>query len=540
MNINITLRKGNNTYNVTEINNDIVKLKQEANGNNFKLTLIADEDIYLDSAVVSYDQKYSLNDLIFVNGYQSWTDTFEYRITKRLRNVEKLPKFLLNAYSFKMYGDAYFKKYKSTIRHGYDLGYIKGKHNLTIMNANVKNTYLIINFDLLHGKVILEADVKGFRIKKGEEYTLFNYYYVRKTLSELAVNEGVFNLKTNDKIFGYTSWYNHYQDINEKIVSDCLESLDSRFNLFQIDDGYETFVGDWLDIDKNKFPNGLKGLVDKAHNKGFKAGIWLAPFVAETKSKLFKDHPDWFHKDEKNKPIKCGSNWSGFYALNLKLKEVRDYIEKSLNYYIDLGFDFFKLDFLYASSVKPDEDNTRAMITAKAYGFLRRVLKDKLILGCGASIMSSAGVFDYMRIGPDVSLKFDDIWYMKFMHRERISTKVTIQNTIYRSVLDHRLFLNDPDVFLLRDDNIELSKAQRLALITINALFGSVLMTSDNIKEYDEEKNEILNNAFDIFNNAKNKKYSKDGKYIHISYDLHDKHIKYKYDTLKGVLLNDR
>ena len=139
MNINLTLRKGNNTYNVTEINNDIVKLKQEANETNFKLTLIADEDIYLDSAVVSYDQKYSINDLIFVNGYQSWTDTFEYRITKRLRNVEKLPRTLLNAYSFKMYGDAYFKKYKSTIRHGYDLGYIKGKHNLTIFTKCLKS-----------------------------------------------------------------------------------------------------------------------------------------------------------------------------------------------------------------------------------------------------------------------------------------------------------------------------------------------------------------------------------------------------------------
>ena len=36
------------------------------------------------------------------------------------------------------------------------------------------------------------------------------------------------------------------QDINEKIILRDLDALDSRFELFQIDDGYETFVGDWL------------------------------------------------------------------------------------------------------------------------------------------------------------------------------------------------------------------------------------------------------------------------------------------------------
>ena len=53
-----------------------------------------------------------------------------------------------------------------------------------------------------------------------------------------------------------------------------------------------------------------------------KAGIWLAPFVAEAKSALFRENPSWFCKDNNGDFIKCGSNWSGFYALNLKNSEV--------------------------------------------------------------------------------------------------------------------------------------------------------------------------------------------------------------------------
>ena len=168
------------------------------------------------------------------------------------------------------------------------------------------------------------------------------------------------------------------------------------------------------------------------------------------------------------------------------------------------------------------------------------ILKDKLVLGCGANIINSYGAFDYLRVGPDVSLIFDDVAYMRLFHRERISTKVTLQNTIHRSIFDQRLFANDPDVFLLRDNNIQLSPAQKEALIKINALFGSVLMTSDNIAEYDENKKKILGEALDIFLHASERSYEKHGCYIDIKYQLHNEEHGFTYNTKKGVLSNVR
>ena len=187
-----------------------------------------------------------------------------------------------------------------------------------------------------------------------------------------------------------------------------------------------------------------------------------------------------------------------------------------------------------------DKNKTRSQTQREAYQFLRDVLKDKLILGCGANIANSIDIFDYLRVGPDVSLEFDDVAYMRMFHRERISTKVTIQNTIYRSFFNQRLFANDPDVFLLRDGNITLSAQQRKSLIKINALFGSLLMTSDNIASYNADQNKVLQESLDIFRSGEVISYESISNKIKVIYKVNNVQHELLYDTKKGVLLHDR
>ncbi|MBR6918488.1 MAG: alpha-galactosidase [Clostridia bacterium] len=476
-------------------------------------------------------------DLYFINGYQSWTDTREYYGDARERNVTALPRALVRSFSLDRYGDALFYEYNKRVLHGYDVFYVKGKTNAFILNLNYKRAYLIIEVVRSIGAVSLLSDIRGVSLKAGESFVICDYFYSGSYDEGIARLDEYFPKKKIEKIFGYTSWYNYYQDINDKTILRDLDALDSRFNLFQIDDGYETFVGDWLDVDEKKFPHGLEGIVQRIHKKGFKAGIWLAPFVAESKSKLFTEHPEYFKIGADGDFVKCGSNWSGFYALDLEKEEVKNYIRSCLAHYSGMGFDFFKLDFLYAASLPDYEGKTRCQAAQYAYAFLRESLGDKLILGCGATLFNGAHVFDYIRVGPDVSLKFDDVWYMRFMHRERVSTKTTLQNTIFRSFMNERLFGNDPDVFLLRDGNLSLSREQRRALITINALFGSVMMTSDNIAEYDEEKQSLLAKSLELFRNASVRAYSRRADVITVDYTDGTGDHTIKYDTEKGVLI---
>ncbi|WP_162849686.1 glycoside hydrolase family 36 protein [Anaeroplasma bactoclasticum] len=517
----------------TEKSDDAVEINVATKQNRTTVILKAKKEIKIESIELTEPYAYNPNDLVFVNGYQSWTDTKEFTVKENLKNIYKVPKFLVNKFAFDKYGDAPFKKYRKGVLHGFDYSYIRGEKPVFIGSYNSRNAYLIINHELKKNQITLEADCK-ITLTQGDEFTVFDYAMVYGDLDKTI--EAFFPKKMEDKnIFGYTSWYNHYQNITEDIILDNLKNIDPRFDLFQIDDGYEQFVGDWLKVDKVKFPNGLEGICKQILDKNVTAGIWLAPFVAEEKSDLYKEHPDWLYKDKEGNPIKCGSNWSGFYVLDIYNENAKAYIVECLTHYKEMGFRFFKLDFLYSVGMIEREDKTRAQITEDAYQLIVDTLTDCKVLGCGAIPSNSAGKFTYLRIGPDVSLIFDDVWFMRFFHRERISTKVTLQNTIYRSIFARSLFLNDPDVFLLRDNNISLSKEQKEALATINALFGNVLMTSDNPGDYDEERKEVLTKILHINQDAKNKKYSRNGDLINISYELDGKVINKVYDTQRGV-----
>ena len=474
----------------------------------------------------------------FFNGYQSWTDSKEIKLNAKEKNIYRSPNMVVKAFAMDKYGDAPFYKYASYLLHGYDVCYSKSGDGFFAFNLNYRNAYLIFEYNKRTEEMTITSDVKGIKLKEGEEIVLMDYVFSYSYEEGLKLFEQYFPKKNLKKIFGYSSWYNYYQNINEEIILRDLDGVDNRFNLFQIDDGYETFVGDWLDIDPVKFPNGLKPIVDKIHSKGLLAGIWLAPFVAEEKSKLFQEHPEYIKKYADGTPVKCGGNWSGQYSLDLENPEVIEYIKKSLQYYIDLGFDFFKLDFLYGSSLVVPEGYSRCQYQYKAYKLLRDILKGKIILGCGANLVNSIDNFDYLRIGPDVSLKWDDVAYMRLFHRERISTKVTLQNTIFRSIFNDRWFGNDPDVFLLRDNNIELNSAQKRSLALINSLFSSVLMTSDDIGAYDEDKQNKIKVVLNIFLQAKNVAFKKENGQIRLSYQLGDTTYVRYYDYKKGELTN--
>ena len=520
----------------TESNDDIELISAEENSRH-KVTLRAKKDIKLLLFAKSLPFSPDKDDLCFFNGYQSWTDTKERTPGEKEKNVKKLPKFIINAFAFDRYGDTNFYDYGKHLLHGYDVFYCKGKREKFILNLNYTRAYLVIELDKKQKALNLSYDYNGCKVGAGDEFTVADCYISDSVADGMQYFAAAFPKKNTQKVFGYTSWYNYYQDITEDILLRDLDALDKRFNLFQIDDGYETKVGDWLKVDEKKFPGGLKPIVDAAHSKGFNAGIWLAPLVAESESELFKTRQDLFKRDKSGNLVKCGANWSGFYALDLDNPDARKYIKDCLTHYAEMGFDFFKLDFLYAANLVISEGTSRSMAAERAYAFLRECLPGKTILGCGATVFNCIDKFDYLRVGPDVSLIFDDVWYMRFMHRERISTKVTLQNTVYRSFFNDRLFGNDPDVFLLRDDNIKLSKARRRALLTLNALFGSVLMTSDNVGGYDEEKRNLLLAALDLFYNARVMAYARVGDAIEITYDINGTTKTVKYDTKRGILL---
>lgn len=100
--------------------------------------------------------------------------------------------------------------------------------------------------------------------------------------------------------------------------------------------------------------------------------------------------------------------------------EVQTYLKQVFDRVLqDWGFDLVKLDFLYGAAPFGNARESRAGRMQRAMALLRSWCGDKLILGCGVPVMPAFGIVDYCRIGCDVGLDWDDVWYMRLFHRER-------------------------------------------------------------------------------------------------------------------------
>lgn len=166
----------------------------------------------------------------------------------------------------------------------------------------------------------------------------------------------------------------------------------------------------------------------------------------------FRQHPDWLLKVN-GAPWCCGCNWSSFYALDLDNPAVLDYLRRVFDRVLnDWGFDLVKLDFLYGAAPFGNARESRAARMYRAMELLRTWCGQKQILGCGVPVMPAFGLVDYCRVSCDVGLDWDDVWYMRLFHRERVSTKQAINNTVFRRQLNGRAYGSDPDVFFLREE----------------------------------------------------------------------------------------
>lgn len=92
--------------------------------------------------------------------------------------------------------------------------------------------------------------------------------------------------------------------------------------------------------------------------------------------------------------------------------------------------------------------------------------------------------------------------YMRLFHRERVSTKQAINNTVFRRQLNGRAYGSDPDVFFLREENCKLTAEQKRTLATVNALLGNVFLTSDMPSRYTQAQRDEYRHLRTLFEHA--------------------------------------
>ena len=97
---------------------------------------------------------------------------------------------------------------------------------------------------------------------------------------------------------------------------------------FVVDDGWfgqrnndHAGLGDWY-VNPQKFPHGLKPLIDRIHSLGMDFGLWVEPEMANPDSDLYRKHPDWVM----NFPGRPRTEGRNQLVLNLARDDVKEYI----------------------------------------------------------------------------------------------------------------------------------------------------------------------------------------------------------------------
>lgn len=479
-----------------ELINEDFELRQDTTGERMQLELHPKKEIEITYLGVTYPYAFSPACRIFVNGYQSWTDSREYHPHEMMTVLHKFIKKKAMNSTLCRAGDYRFypEETKPGVFHGYSYSYVRKGDQLDLFaSIDERCGYTVMRFDANTGYVTAQKDLDGVKfsapakvfdvaVLHGGYDQVFDQYFALMEIPPVK----------KQLHSGYTTWYNYYSNVTEEIVNrdlDALVKMPEKVDIFQIDDGYQAKIGDWLITDTKKFPSGMKAVADSIHKKGMKAGLWLAPFAAVKDSKVFREHPDWFLCEE-GKPFLAGPNWGGYYALDIYNEGARAYIKHFFDVVLnDWGYDMVKLDFLYACCENPMRNKSRGQIMCEAMDLLRECVGDKLILGCGVPMAPAFGKVDFCRIGADMGLSWKR---NRYTTREDVSTPNAVNNAVFRRHLDGRAFLNDPDVFLLRDNNIYMNLKKRMLLTKINHIFGSLLFTSDNVERYDEQKKQAF------------------------------------------------
>jgi len=302
-------------------------------------------------------------------------------------------------------------------------------------------------------------------------------------------------IKKNDAIpSGWCTWYQYFTKIDPDIIRmnlDILAELKGQLPLdyIQIDDGFQTAVGDWMDT-KHRFYAQMDLLADEITEQGYKAGLWLAPFIVHPDSQIFKHHPDWLIKDENGKVVNAGWNWNKFCAgLDLTHPEVQVYIRRIIENAVNAwGYTYLKLDFLYAGAlegIRYDPSMSRAQALRKGMEIIRDAAgKNTYLLGCGAPLGPMLGIVDGMRIGTDVAPDWEPKYFgieLLFPNEPDIpSVKNAMHNTITRSVMHQRWWQNDPDCLLVRESsNLTLAEVRTMA--SIIGMTGGLMLISDDM-----------------------------------------------------------
>lgn len=282
--------------------------------------------------------------------------------------------------------------------------------------------------------------------------------------------------------YHWCSWYIRERETSLKdleLVIDKLQKsgLRQAVGTLQIDDGYETHYGDWLDIRTALWPGGMKAAIEKITRNGYRAGIWIGAFMVHKQSKLYKLLPDWILKRRDGSFIE---EFGGdCVVLDSSHPEAMAYIKQVLSYFYSIGVRFYKTDFMdwgLQDSVlvqRYTPGKTSVQYYREVLQAIRACIgEESYWLACISPFPPFLGYANGVRSANDT---------VKYWNTNNISNMV--ENMVAQHYANQILWHNDPDVMYLGTRDTQLTEDEIRTIAYFIGILGSSVNTSDWLEE---------------------------------------------------------
>ena len=423
--------------------------------------------------------------------------------------------------STKLYGEGFqmLSQTGGTLGQPIDLGnYTDAKHyklptppdakpfyGMMIMSPSAREHHLfaftschrfIGQFFLDHPSLKIMVDTEGRELRPGETWQLEPFLYLagknRAQLLDDLASQLIANhppLRFASPPTGWCSWYCFGPRVTAQQVLDNLDFIARHapgLRYVQIDDGYQPAMGDWLETGA-AFGGNVQGVLKQIRERGFEPAIWVAPFVAEEKSRVLQQHPDWFVQDVDGKPLRSdrvtfgGWRRGPWYVLDGTHPEVQQHFENFFGTMKrDWGCTYFKLDANFWGTIHGgrfhDPRATRIEAYRRGMKAILRGVENSFVLGCNHPIWPSLGLIHGSRSSNDIKRTW-----------ERIET--TARQNLSRNWQNRRLWWNDSDAIVLTGDLPENEFQFHATAIYAS---GGMVLSGDDLTKISAEKLSML------------------------------------------------
>ena len=241
-----------------------------------------------------------------------------------------------------------------------------------------------------------------------------------------------------------------------------------------INKGYCT-AGDWLEPNAN-WPEGLENAAREIFKHGFRAGIWIAPFVVSNKSKLLKKHPDWIIKNSEGQvKLEMADKNETFYSIDPGNENVRKYLKTVFSSLRKMGFIFYEMDYLEwglkdSKTVKIDSQNKSSIqILRETLEIIRQEIGyGSLVMANNTAFQPIIGFADIVKISSSCDAGWNDL-----------GVKNMIRETYFSQYFNNIFWQNNPGEIDIIDNKI-FSENEKISLALWKAFLGGAVSTSDD------------------------------------------------------------